>query len=160
MVNSSRITGGNPTIIGFYIPAGSPVIGVSTNTIQFYLKNDSSISGTIACKYYASSSDVGTSSFTDLGSMDASTLTSFYVQYTFTGDSITLAEGNYIGIEYTASTSNVWMQVLNVANSNSIFFQYGAGTVTPVGSRTPNWCYEGAASSGTRLPPPPIVVHF
>ena len=155
--DSSRITGGNPTIIGFSVPASSPVIGVSTNTIQFYLKNDTALTGTISCKYYASSSDVGTSSFTSLGTLDASTLTSAYVLYTFTGDTVTLAEGNHIGIEYTASTANVWMQVLNSSNANSVFFQYGAGTVTPVTSRTPNWCYSGSAGGSTLLFPPPVA---
>jgi hypothetical protein len=158
---SSRITGGNPTIIGFYVPASSPVIGVSLSSIQFNLKVDSTISGTISCKYYESSSDVGTSSFTSLGSIDASTLGTTYTEETFSGDTVTLAEGNYIGIEYTASTSNVWMEVLNSSNSNSVFFQYGAGTVTPVTDRTPNWCYAGSASSsGTHFPPPPLVVRF
>lgn len=155
--DSSRITGGNPTIIGFYIPASSPVIGVSLSSVQFYLKVDSGITGTISCKYWASSSDVGTATFTSLGTIDASTLGTSYTQETFTGDTVTLAEGNYIGIEYTASTSNLWMQVLNSSNSNSVFFQYGAGTVTPVTDRTPNWCYAGSAAASGQLLPPPVA---
>ena len=159
--DSSRITGGNPTIIGFSVPASSPVIGVSTNTIQFYLKNDTALTGTISCKYYASSSDVGTSSFTSLGTLDASTLTGTYTLYTFTGATVTLAEGNHIGIEYTASTNNLWMEVLNSTNANSVFFQYGGGSVTPVSDRTPNWCYAGSApSSSVLLPPEPAMVRL
>ena len=150
------------------LTSGNTLIGEQLASAKYSLKKTGTPDGSCRCTLWRSGSVVTTSS-----NRSVTTLTTDFVEYTFTGfGSNTLAEDDYISItvEYTGGTDPD-TDYITTERCNTIV---GDATGAIGCSGSPNndgddqghgaWALLASgsipSSGGTRLPPPPLIARF
>jgi hypothetical protein len=134
--------------------------GLTTDTVQFYIKRTGTSSDLTYCRVYDSAGSLQHT----FGSIALSglTTTGSYISFN-SGTSYTFADGDRLVMEFTGGDSSNKLNVrksttASATDVSGVRFQgssWASDSLTQciVGTETP-------VSTGTRLPPPPLVVHF
>ena len=110
-------TNGNRLGMGFRPDSGHVMYESLIKSVKFKLDNDSgSPTDTISVRVRDSSgSIVGT-----IGTLDASTLTSSPVEYTFNTSEVQMSAGDFITVEYNFANPQIQVRVYRTATNNYI----------------------------------------
>lgn len=153
--------------------ATSVLIGNYITKVTVYLRKVNNPTGTLTCKRI-NSSGIDQHTF---GTIDVSTISGSYTAYEFdTADSSTVSEGDVIGCSYNSTGGNEIRIGRNRVTINPFNPFDGTGTNADSLYYVNGTTYDSIdlafimeydtspppppAGTGTRLPPPPLVVHF
>ena len=150
----------NPTeSTGLWTITGTAIVGTEINSIAFYIKRGTATSGSLHVDVYETSgtditgSPIHTSATVSIASIGTSIQ---QVEFTFSTP-WTVAADQVLTMVVTGTSGNMRAQYTSSST-------YGERYATSAGkfSGCYNYCYgtEDPPSTGSRLPPPPIVVNF
>ena len=158
-----NISSGAQNFLGVQITAGNTLIGKNITSIQVALgKENSGNTGNVTATHQSGATV--TSSTTTIPYTDISVWSLPNTMHTFNFN-VTVDENDYFWITSDNLTTNrcgvdYYPTCPNYTNFDSKK-KSGTGTIdTLAGQLRSIYTYAEAGASGTRLPPPPIVVHF
>ena len=135
--------------------------GEAPSSILFRAYKTGAPSGNVVSRIYSSSNVLKA---TSTNSIDASSLVAGNNDLTFTFSGVTLATDDYMAIEKQSGTFPTTARIDLVIGSDTVAgtkaVRYNGSWSDVGGDMYIIVTYGGVASTGTRLPPPPLVVHF
>jgi len=147
------------TYLGNRFNTGSDMIGKIVNKCEIVMKyNTGTLTGTVYC--YVVKADL---SLIEIGSLDATTITSSDVTYTFTNDSNTYAmqNGDSIALEFTSVSGSYlspYYSSNNVSNCDYAKKQTTWSYVDSISSEGKYYSLDaGPTPGGSTFMPPPIA---